>query len=132
MNPYILKRRLLCSGKEGFDGNIHNFDEYISDLCIVSPSTEIMSNWLEVDLDDLEYWLMLQNVPTTADFFVIALRIHSTHQVHYNHHIEESFDFVFSLEKEAFKEWLEESFLQKLVRGGLITSDDVATLLDKV
>ena len=75
---------------------------------------------------------MLQNVPTTADFFVISLRIHSTHQVYYNHHIKESFEFIFSLDKEAFKEWLEESFLQKLVRGGLITSDDVVTLIDKV
>ena len=132
MNLPMMKRCLLWPAKIGFTGNIHNFDDYTSDLCIVSPSTEIMSDWLDVDLDDLEYWLMLQNVPTTADFFVISLRIHSTHQVYYNHHIEESFDFIFSLEKEAFKEWLEVSFLQKLVRGGLITSDDVVTLIDKV
>lgn len=132
MNPSMLKRRLLCPSKEGFDGNIHNFDEYISDLCIVSPSTTIMSIWLAVDLNELEYWLTLQNVPTMADFFVVALRTHPKLRIFFNHHIEESFDFVFSLDKEAFKEWLEESFLQKLLRGGLITSDDVVTLIDKV
>ena len=132
MNSSMMKRRLLCSGKLGVDGNIHNFDEYTSDLCIVSPSTTLMSNWLEVDLYELEYWLTLQNVPTMADFFVVALRVDSTHQIYFNHHIEESFEFIFSLDKETFKQWLEESFLQKLVRGGLITSADVVTLIDKV
>ena len=96
------------------------------------PTIIRMSGWLGIKHNTLECWLILQNVPTKADFFVVALRTHPKLRIFFNHHIEESFDFVFSLEKEAFKKWLEESFLQKLVRGGLITFDDVATLIDKV
>lgn len=132
MTPIMMKRRLLNPNEAGFEGNIHDFDEYISDLCVVFPSTPLMAHWLDIHLDDLEYWLTLQNVPTVADFFVVALRIHPKLRIFFNHHIEESFDFIFSLDKEAFKAWLEESFLQKLVRSGLITSNDVATLIDKV
>ncbi|KHT61025.1 hypothetical protein RJ44_02030 [Alteromonas macleodii] len=132
MNPPMMKRRLLCPAKIGFTGNIHNFDEYTSNNALVWPTITKMSSWLGINDSALECWLDLQNVPTKADFFVVALRTHPKLRIFFNHHIEESFDFVFSLEKEAFKEWLEESFLQKLVRGGLITSDDVATLLDKV
>ena len=132
MNPPMIKRRLLCPTKKGFTGNIHNFDEYTSHEELLLPTIIRMSGWLGVKHNTLECWLILQNVPTKADFFVVALRTHPKLRIFFNHHIEESFDFVFSLEKEAFKKWLEESFLQKLVRGGLITSDDVATLLDKV
>lgn len=132
MNPPMIKRRLLCPAKIGFTGNIHNFDEYTSNSALVWPTTIKMSSWLGINDSALECWVDLQNVPTKADFFVVALRTHPKLRIFFNHHIEESFEFIFSLDKEAFKEWLEESFLQKLVRGGLITSDDVATLLDKV
>lgn len=132
MNPPMMKRRLLCPAKIGFTGNIHNFDEYTSNNALLWPTITKMSSWLGINDSALECWLDLQNVPTKADFFVVALRTHPKLRIFFNHHIEESFDFVFSLEKEAFKEWLEESFLQKLVRGGLITSDDVVTLIDKV
>lgn len=132
MNPPMMKRRLLCPAKIGFTGNIHNFDEYTSNNALLWPTTTKMSSWLGINDSALECWLDLQNVPTKADFFVVALRTHPKLRIFFNHHIEESFDFVFSLDKEAFKAWLEESFLQKLVRGGLITSDDVVTLIDKV
>jgi len=132
MKRSMMKRRLLCAAKKGFTGNIHNFDEYTSHEELLLPTIIRMSGWLGVKHNTLECWLILQNVPTKADFFVVALRTHPKLRIFFNHHIEESFDFVFSLEKEAFKKWLEESFLQKLVRGGLITFDDVATLIDKV
>lgn len=132
MNRSMMKRRLLCAAKKGFTGNIHNFDEYTSHEELLLPTIIRMSGWLGIKHNTLECWLVLQNVPTKADFFVVALRTHPKLRIFFNHHIEESFDFVFSLDKEAFKEWLEESFLQKLLRGGLITSDDVVTLLDKV
>ena len=132
MNRSMMKRRLLCAAKKGFTGNIHNFDEYTSHEELLLPTIIRMSGWLGIKHNTLECWLILQNVPTKADFFVVALRTHPKLRIFFNHHIEESFDFVFSLDKEAFKEWLEESFLQKLLRGGLITSDDVVTLLDKV
>ena len=132
MNPSMMKRRLLCAAKKGFTGNIHNFDEYTSHEELLLPTIIRMSGWLGIKHNTLECWLILQNVPTKADFFVVALRTHPKLRIFFNHHIEESFDFVFSLDKEAFKAWLEESFLQKLLRGGLITSDDVVTLIDKV
>lgn len=132
MNRSMMKRRLLCAAKKGFTGNIHNFDEYTSHEELLLPTIIRMSGWLGIKHNTLECWLVLQNVPTKADFFVVALRTHPKLRIFFNHHIEESFDFVFSLDKEAFKEWLEESFLQKLLRGGLITSDDVVTLIDKV
>lgn len=132
MNPSMMKRRLLCPAKKGFTGNIHNFDEYTSHEELLLPTIIRMSGWLRINHDSLECWLILQNVPTKADFFVVALRTHPKLRIFFNHHIEESFDFVFSLEKKAFKAWLEESFLQKLVRSGLITSDDLVTLIDKV
>ena len=128
----MMKRRLLCAAKKGFTGNIHNFDEYTSHEELLLPTIIRMSGWLGIKHNTLECWLILQNVPTKADFFVVALRTHPKLRIFFNHHIEESFDFVFSLDKEAFKAWLEESFLQKLLRGGLITSDDVVTLIDKV
>lgn len=132
MTPSMMKRRLLCPAKKGFTGNIHNFDDYTSHEELLLPTIIRMSGWLGIKHNTLECWLILQNVPTKADFFVVALRTHPKLRIFFNHHIEESFDFVFSLEKEAFKAWLEESFLQKLVRGGLITSDDIVTLIDKV
>lgn len=132
MSPSMLKRRLLCPAKMGFNGNIHNFDEYTSNKELLWPTTTRMSSWLGINNSALECWLDLQNVPTKADFFVVALRIHPKLRIFFNHHIEESFEFIFSLDKEAFKEWLEDSFLQKLVRSGSISTDRVAKLIDKV
>ena len=101
MNRSMMKRRLLCPAKKGFTGNIHNFDEYTSHEELLLPTIIRMSGWLGIKHNTLECWLILQNVPTKADFFVVALRTHPKLRIFFNHHIEESFDFVFSLDATA-------------------------------
>ncbi|MDP2595141.1 hypothetical protein [Alteromonas stellipolaris] len=128
MNSSMVNYCLLSPSRKGFRGNVHNFDEYLSSEALILPSMVRMSGYLGIEHCILESWLYLQNVPTKADFFVVALRTSPELRIFFNHHIEESFSFIFSLDSAAYREWLECSFIQKLRRSNLISAEKAAIL----
>lgn len=129
MNSKQFKQSKGGVGKLNLQGSIHCFETYIAKAEVSAKTVELMANWLAVDFKDLRAWLLFQNVPTKADFFVVALRLCETHKIYFNHHISAAFDFVFNLNETAYLNWLHDTFLQKLRRSGLISSRRVAELM---
>lgn len=131
MYSRIFNRLKTGYRKLKFSGNINNFDCYTPCAEISSETVHLMARWLEVDESVLMEWLSVQNVPTQADFYVTALRLFEQHKVYFNYHIRASLEYIVALSEEGFREWLRDSFLQKLRRAKLITSQKICELCDQ-